>query len=282
MAQFTNQAQLSYNDSVTNSNVAVGELLEVLSATKTAVINEYGRNDDITYIISILNSGTTAFTGLTITDDLGSYAFGETNLVPLTYIDGSVRYYVNGVLQSAPTVTSGPPLAITGINVPAGGNAIIVYEVQANQYAPLGVDDSITNTATINGGISAPITAQETITTENAPELTITKSVSPVPVTENGTLTYTFIIQNSGNTAADATSNIVITDIFNPILSNLTVTLDGAAFPATSYSYDETTGVFTTNPGTITVPAATYTQDVTTGSVITTPGVTTLVISGIV
>ena len=46
MAQFTNQAQLSYNDSVTNSNVAVGELLEVLSATKTAVISEYGRNDD--------------------------------------------------------------------------------------------------------------------------------------------------------------------------------------------------------------------------------------------
>ena len=44
MAQFTNQAQLSYNDSVTNSNIAVGELLEVLSATKTAVIDEYVNN----------------------------------------------------------------------------------------------------------------------------------------------------------------------------------------------------------------------------------------------
>ena len=37
MAQFTNQAQLSYNNATINSNVAVGEVLEVLSANKTAV-----------------------------------------------------------------------------------------------------------------------------------------------------------------------------------------------------------------------------------------------------
>ena len=41
MAQFINQAQLSYNNSVVNSNVAVGEILEVLSATKTAVLDDY-------------------------------------------------------------------------------------------------------------------------------------------------------------------------------------------------------------------------------------------------
>ncbi len=282
MAQFTNQAQLSYNDSVTNSNIAVGELLEVLSATKTAVIDEYGRNDDITYIISILNSGSVPFTGLTLTDDLGSYTFGTDNLVPLTFLANSVRYYVNGVLQAAPTITAGPPLTISGISVPANGNATIVYEVQANQYAPLGIDDSITNTATISGGITTPITAQETISTANEPELTITKSVSPVPVTENGTLTYTFIIQNSGNTEADTSANVVIRDTFNPILSNLSITLDGAVFPATSYTYDETTGIFSTNAGTITVPAATFIQDPETGIIITNPGVATLVISGTV
>lgn len=37
MAQFTNQAQLRYGNSVTNSNIAVGEILEVLSISKTAV-----------------------------------------------------------------------------------------------------------------------------------------------------------------------------------------------------------------------------------------------------
>lgn len=35
MARFTNQAQLRYGNAVANSNIAVGEILEVLSATKT-------------------------------------------------------------------------------------------------------------------------------------------------------------------------------------------------------------------------------------------------------
>ena len=37
MAQFTNQAQIRYGNAVANSNIAVGEILEVLSASKTAV-----------------------------------------------------------------------------------------------------------------------------------------------------------------------------------------------------------------------------------------------------
>lgn len=56
MARFTNQAQLRYGNAVTNSNIAVGEILEVLSATKTAVRNTYGQSDTVTYIVSIVNS----------------------------------------------------------------------------------------------------------------------------------------------------------------------------------------------------------------------------------
>ena len=41
MAIFTNQATLTYNGSSTNSNIAYGELLEVLVATKTAVEGNY-------------------------------------------------------------------------------------------------------------------------------------------------------------------------------------------------------------------------------------------------
>lgn len=48
MARFTNQAQLRYGNNVANSNIAVGEILEVLSATKTAVKNTYNQNDTIT------------------------------------------------------------------------------------------------------------------------------------------------------------------------------------------------------------------------------------------
>ena len=53
MARFTNQAQLRYGDEVTNSNIVVGEIREVLSATKTAVRETYGQRDNVTYIISM-------------------------------------------------------------------------------------------------------------------------------------------------------------------------------------------------------------------------------------
>ena len=78
MAQFTNQATLSYNNAVINSNIAVGEILEVLSATKTAVGDSYSQNDNVTYVISIVNAGAAAFTGLSLTDDLGAYSFTAT------------------------------------------------------------------------------------------------------------------------------------------------------------------------------------------------------------
>ena len=290
MAQFTNQATLSYNGNVTNSNVVTGQLLEVLSATKTAIMDDYVANDDITYVISIVNSGSTAFTGLTVTDNLGAYQFtptGETtpiDLVPLNYVLESIHYYVNGVLQPAPGITAGPPLVISGINIPANGNALLIYEVNANQYAPLDSEATIVNQAIVQGGgLTTPLQIEETIYTQQTPNLTISKSLCPTTVTENGQLTYTFVIENSGNTPATAADNIIMTDTFNPILNPITVTFNGVTWTApTNYTYDTTTGLFTTVAGQVTVPAATYTQDPETGNWIINPGVSTLVVTGIV
>lgn len=281
MARFTNQAQLRYGNAIANSNIAVGEILEVLSATKTAVRKNYGRNDTITYLVSVINAGNTAFTGLTLTDNLGAYVYNTQTLVPLRYIDGTVKYYSNGTLQAAPAVTAGPPLVISGLTVPANGSILIAYETDVNEYAPLDVEAEIVNTATIRGTGITPVTVQETVSAGSEPILTITKSISPVPVTENGTLTYTFLIQNTGNVAVEEAAASVVTDQFNPILSNLTVTFNGTAWAeTTNYIYNEDTGLFSTVPGQITVPAATFAQDEMTGAWNVTPGVSTLVITG--
>ena len=281
MARFTNQAQLRYGNAIANSNIAVGEILEVLSATKTAVRKNYGRNDTITYLVSVINAGNTAFTGLTLTDNLGAYVYDTQTLVPLRYIDGTVKYYSNGTLQAAPAVTAGPPLVISGLTVPANGSILIAYETDVNEYAPLDVEAEIVNTATIRGTGITPVTVQETVSAGSEPILTITKSISPVPVTENGTLTYTFLIQNTGNVAVEEAAASVVTDQFNPILSNLTVTFNGTAWAeTTNYIYNEDTGLFSTVPGQITVPAATFAQDELTGAWNVTPGVSTLVITG--
>ena len=282
MAQFTNQAQLSYNNAVINSNVAIGEVLEVLSADKTAVTTTYTPGGDVTYVINAVNSGATPVSGVTVTDNLGAYTFGETTLYPLTYKEGSVRLYINGVLQVAPTVEVGPPLVVSGITLPANSNMVLIYEASVTAFAPLGEADSIINTATVTGGgISAPITVTETVTPVAEAMLDITKSINPVPVAENGVVTYTFIIRNSGNAPADAAANVTLTDTFLPVLSDLTVLLDGVELSeGTGYTYAITEGDFATVPGVITVPAATYTQDPATGVWSITPGVTTLTVSG--
>lgn len=281
MAIFTNQATISYNNTIRNSNVTTGQILTTVSATKTAVMDDYTAGDDVTYIISILNSGASPVTDVIVTDDLGAYTFEGETVYPLRYVAGSVRYYVNGTLQTPPSVDEGAGLVFSGLTIPAGGNIMLVYEADVTQYAPLAEGGSITNTASVAGScITEPITVSAVVTAQNEADLTITKTLCPNTVTGCGQLSYTFVIQNTGNTAADADLGAVISDTFSPILRDLQVTFNGDALvEGTGYTYDETTGVFATLPGQITVPAATYTQDET-GAWVVNPGVSVLTVTG--
>lgn len=282
MASFYNQATLTYNGTTTTSNITTGEIVDVLSVTKTAVADEYAANDVLTYIVSIVNTGTAPFSGLTVTDNLGEFTEGTLTLVPLTYVDGSLRYFVNGVPQTAPVIAAESPLTISGITVPAGGNVTLVYAADVNNFAPLETDGAITNEVSVTGGgLSNPIIAEETVNADITPILAITKSLSPTSVAENGQITYTFVIENYGNRAAEATDNVTVTDLFDPRLENITVTFNGDVWAEPgSYTYNAATGLFTTVPGAITVPAAVFTRDPVTGAVITTPGVAVLTVTG--
>ena len=282
MAIFTNQATLTYNGNSTNSNIAYGEILDVLVATKTAVEGSYTPGQLVTYVVTLRNTGNAVLTGLVVTDDLGGYDFNGTTVYPLAYEAGSVALFANGVPQAAPAVVAGPPLVFSDITVPAGGDVVIVYQAQANAFADPAVGGTIDNTVTITGdGLSAPITATETVNANVGAELTITKSITPAQVVDNDRVTYTFVIQNSGNQAVVATDDAAITDTFDPILTGLTVTFNGVAWTqGVQYNYNEATGLFTTVPGQILVPAATYVQDPVTGAYTATPGIATLVVSG--
>ena len=284
MAIFSNQATLTYSGGTTNSNIVYGELLEVLSATKTAVEDSYTPGNLVTYAVTLRNTGTTALTGLTITDDLGGYSFGTGTLYPLTYEADSLLVFVNGVLQTSPAVTAGPPLGITGITVPASGDTVIIYQARVNNFASPDTGATIVNNVTVTGGgLVSPVTATETITAQAAPALTITKSISPAQVVDNQQITYTFLIQNTGSIPVAATDNAVITDTFDPILSDLVVTFNGSPWTqGVQYNYNAATGVFTTGPSQILVSAATVTQDPVTGEYAVTPGTATLTISGTV
>ena len=125
MAIFSNQATLTYNGNTTNSNIAYGEILDVLVATKTAVEDTYTPGQIVTYVVTLRNNGSGALTGLTVTDDLGGYDFNGTTVYPLTYVSGSAALFTNGSPQAAPAVVAGPPLVFSGITVPAGGDAVL-------------------------------------------------------------------------------------------------------------------------------------------------------------
>ena len=285
MATFYNKATLSYGGNVMNSNTTEAELLSGLELTKTAITDSYTQGGSIVYAITLSNMGSTVYNSLTISDNLGAYTIpGGTTAIPLTYVDGSIVYYLNGAVQSTPTVTSVGSLEISGINLPSGSIATFIYETNANEFAPIAAGSTITNTATVNGGAGVgELTATATVTVNEEPSLTIAKAVCPAIVTDNGQLTYTLIVQNLGNTPILATDGVIISDQFNPILSDITVTLDGTTLvEGTGYTYDDTTGAFSTLDGIITVPAATYTQDTTTGAITTTPGVTILTVTGTV
>ena len=282
MAIFSNVATLTYNGSSTNSNIAYGEILDVLAVSKTSVEGAYTPGSLVTYVVTLRNTGTATLTGLTVTDNLGAYDLGGTTVYPLTYQDGSVALFVDGVAQPAPAVVAGPPLIISGINLPGGSDAVLVYQARANVYANPEAGGEIINTVTVTGaGLGTPASDTATVTVTTAPVLTISKSITPAQVVDNDRVTYTFVIQNTGNRAVVATDNASINDIFDPILTALTVTFDGAAWTeGVQYTYDEATGTFTTVPGQITVPAATYTQDPVTGAYTATPGVVTLTVTG--
>ena len=280
MATFYNQASLSYAGQVTNSNVTEGEVLDAFSITKTAISSAYCPGGGLAYVVTLTNTGTEAATNVSVTDDLGAYTTaGGITVTPLDYTAGSLLYYQNGVLATGATAEAGPPLVISGITVPAGGTVTLIYEATANAYAPLQSGSGITNTATASGCEGSG--SSTTVTVRDNAELSIAKSMCPEQVNCGGEITYTFIIQNSGNIPVIATDDLIVSDTFTPPLADVTVTLNGVTLTeGTGYTYDPVTGEFTTLNGAVTVPAATFSTVPETGIVTVTPGVAVIVVKG--
>ena len=282
MATFSNVATLSYGGNTVYSNVVTGTLLETVSMTKSVALDIYSTGKRNTFIVSVINAGQTDVADVTLTENLGEYNVGTTPVIPMTYLPGSLLYYLNGVAQPTPTVASESPLTLTGISIPAGGEAIFIYQAEPNQYADGSAGSSITTVVTLTGdGIPGSLEATAILTAADAPILSITKNLSPTTASEAEQIVYTITVQNTGNQAVTAADNVVIGDTLNPTLTGLSVTYNGTAWvEGTQYQYSQTGGEFSTTAGAVTVPAATYTQDSTTGVVTVTPGTAVLVLTG--
>ncbi len=280
MATFTNSATLRYGGVTVTSNTVTGTLPDALILTKTPVAEDYTADDAVTYVLSLVNPGESALTDLVVTDDLGGYAFGEETLYPLAYVPGTLHMFTDGLPQAAPAVAPGPPMTVSGVTVPAGGEVLLVYETQVTAYAPMTLGQGVTNTATV-AGLPVPVSASATILPEVTAELEITKALSQDLAKAVENISYTFTIENRGNAPASAAEAVVLEDTFQPVLTGLSVLCNGTAWTqGTEYAYNETSGLFSTQPGAVTVPAATCSQDPDTGVWTVTPGVTVITVTG--
>lgn len=279
MAIITNQANLTYTYGMTTasvlSNVATTEMNAALSAAKRVLDESYRLGSDLTYILSFENGGGSAITNLPVLDNLGAYTpEGATAPVqPLTYT-GPAALYIDGVFSSelSPTVQDGGVL-FTIPEIPAGSNALLVYQATVNGFAPLTLGSEIENTASI--GTTDPQTVSATVPAASYADVSITKEMAPDPVSTGDTMTVTFTIENHGN--ADATG-LLLTDDFPLALSDVSVTVNGA--PLSDFTFENSTLTLPSGTQTtLSVPAATFTQDET-GAVTVVPGKLTVVMTG--
>ncbi len=284
MATFQNQASLTYNGNVINSNIVTGEINEILNVTKASLNNCYYANDSGTaFVITLTNTSTAPIAGITVTDNLGAYIDGTRTLTPYTYETDSARFFVNGIIQApAPTTTvNANGVEFSNITIPANSNAMIIYRASANEFAPLAVNSSITNIATVaGGGVLNDVSDSVTLNVCPNPRLEITKAVSPTVVNDNGQLTYTLTLLNYGNTPITTADDVIVTDQFDPVINITAVNYNNTTAWSSPANYSYTAGLFQTQPNQITVPAATNVQDATTGAWTTTPGFATITITG--
>ncbi len=278
----TNIAQLNYNGVVTNSNETSGNYANTVNVTKYAVESNYSKGDDITYVVSVANSNTTPLTEVSIVDNLGTYTVTQgVNVTPLTYVTNSAQIYVNGILLNpAPTITpTANSLTIGEITIPPFGSATFVYQGLVNQYAPLSTGSAITNQVTVSAKeLANSIVETDVVNVQNAPSLLINKTLTPPLLLPGQPITYTFTIQNNGNTATQLTDTVQVNDVFDPPLNNIVVTLNGSVINPPAYSYDVDSGVFIADIGI--VPAATTQQTTSTGIVTLSPGTSVLTVTG--
>lgn len=275
-----NSATLTYNSGENTgfaaSNVVSTNLLDSNSvAVEKYTANESWRpGENITYFVTVTNTGTQPLENVTITDNLG----GETD-TPMFYVQGSARI-IAGTQVTEVTPSDTNPLVIPVADTLLPDESVTVLYI-AKVNATIGDEvESITNTAEAQGegtGCGSGAVTDEssvTIPREDFAQVDILKAVDKAVISCGDTLTYTFTIENSGNIEA---TNVVITDT---LPEEFTITAVRS----------ETNGIVTVyDPSDYTVGADNTLILPTGGIAITVPprteagnGVTTVIVEGIV
>jgi uncharacterized repeat protein (TIGR01451 family) len=189
----------------------------VLSMAKSDSADPVQPGANLTYTITVTNSGTSA----------------STNAVVSEQYDGNVTF-----VSATPAPDTGTQDTWTFGTIAPGGQQVVTVVVHV---APGLADGTLlTNNADVSDDGANAAEAIEVTTVQNIAALTIGKVGSPDPVASGGTLTYTINYQNAGSTTL---TGVVVTDAYD---ANATF---ASAVPSPDVSTTDTWTIGTLAPG---------------------------------
>ncbi|MEV0675655.1 GEVED domain-containing protein [Actinosynnema sp. NPDC050436] len=191
-----------------------------VAITKTADRTDAKPGDVVTYTVVVRNTGKTALTGATFSDDLTDV------------VDDAA--YGSATATTGTTTYAEPTLTWTG-DVPVGGTATVTYAVTVRNPVP--GNSRLRNAVTsATPGSNCPTGTTDPRCSTDTPVagLSITKTAAPASVGPGGTVTYSVVVANTGQTALPGAT---FTDDLTGVVDDATYNADAAAtLGAVSYS----------------------------------------------
>ncbi|MDY6951909.1 MAG: hypothetical protein SWE60_10370, partial [Thermodesulfobacteriota bacterium] len=162
----------------------------LLQVTKTDSPDPVIAGNNLTYSISVQNTGSSTAHNVLLTDVYPP----ET-----TYVSG-------GDSHNASTRT----VTWNAFDLAAGGTGNFTLVVEVIPTTP---DTTITNTATVDSDETDPLSDPEDTEVQSRPMLDISKTDDPDPVIAGNNLTYSISVENTGGSTAH---NVLLTDVYPP------------------------------------------------------------------
>ena len=203
------------------------------SVTKTASAATVQPGGNLTYTVTVKNTGNVAYTAAnpaTITDDLSGV------LDDAVYNGDAAVAFSGGSTSAAPTVT-GSTLSWAGA-LAVGETATITYSVKVD--SPDAGDHQLTNAVTpgTNGG--GCTTAADCTTTTPVQSFSVTKTADQADVVPGQKVTYTVTVKNTGGVDYTAGAPASFSDDLSAVLDDATYDNDatgGATYAAPTLSW---------------------------------------------
>ncbi|MEW5767040.1 MAG: hypothetical protein AB1797_05345, partial [bacterium] len=182
---------VTQDTTITIPLIPVIPVTPLISLTKSDSPDPVQAGADLTYTLTVANSGNAIANNLVITetyDDNTTFSWAE----PDPDAGSDNRWWTFSNLSPGASQTITIRLAVT---------------------SPLANGTVLTNSASVvSDETPTPVKVTETTTVGSAPKLSITKTDSPDPVQAGSDLTYTLTVTNSGNAVAN---NLVITETYD-------------------------------------------------------------------